>query len=182
MQRGDAAIIRSNISGGRWALRSVAALAAIVCVAAVALWIRSYVFADQVGAVSDSWGLIADSDSGGVSFTFSAEPNEVGRMQFQAGAGFIHFVKRPSDYAATFSTWGNFGFGYENDGRSRRLTIPYYALTLLPGVFALWLSRRMLRKRSSASVCPSCGYDLRATPDRCPECGKEVPHGDAAAA
>jgi hypothetical protein len=61
------------------------------------------------------------------------------------------------------------------------LVIPHWALVAatLPLPVAWLLRRRRALRRHGAGLCPSCGYDLRATPGRCPECGT-VPAGKAA--
>jgi hypothetical protein len=55
------------------------------------------------------------------------------------------------------------------------LSVPYWAVTmffaLIPGAL---LTRALFRASRPEGSCPVCGYDLCATPNRCPECGTAV--------
>ena len=74
--------------------------------------------------------------------------------------------------------WRHGGFSYAIGGTQggnvvRQLAAPFWAVSLgfaLPLAIAAVVTRRE-RRRAAAGGCAVCGYDLRATPERCPECG-----------
>jgi len=53
------------------------------------------------------------------------------------------------------------------------ITVPFWLFAAISAIPPLLALRRKLHERRCRKLarCPSCGYDLRATPDTCPECG-----------
>lgn len=72
-------------------------------------------------------------------------------------------------------TWTTMGY---HVGRSS-LIVDWWLMTAIASVLPLLYARRFwrlrrMRKRRGVNLCRVCGYDLRASSERCPECGASI--------
>ena len=68
----------------------------------------------------------------------------------------------------------------DEPGYLRSVAVAIWPLALATGALPAWwtvlwaLRYRIERRRRREGLCKRCGYDLRASPERCPECGTAV--------
>ena len=80
------------------------------------------------------------------------------------------------DYGAT--SWTGFALMYRKEVGPfgprwvAGVAVPDWSLITFGLGASVWLIHRKVRRRSQThGLCANCGYDLRASKDRCPECG-----------
>ena len=131
-------------------------------------------------------GLLLSVGLWGVSYApLSYESKDLCHKVWTEG-GCIYWRMRHSRFEGhdTTMTWGTFGsvdtrwwptksFGFSTD--TVAVAVPFWIPTILAS--SLWcffyqpVDRLRRRKRKRLGLCLECGYDLRASKDRCPECG-----------
>ena len=140
----------------------LAALSLLLFVAVVVLWVRSFRSND----------LIAHFDASGRWWWVSS--NASGLHVVNQRVGYVH--GESISWVHKQFLWFRYSRGEFTDGTCPSWSVPHW----LPAILLLALSRPLLirirsscqrRSRLHSGLCPSCGYDLRATPERCPECG-----------
>jgi hypothetical protein len=82
---------------------------------------------------------------------------------------------RSRDFYGSENSFAGFYFSRSSYRGTREWYVgfPYWFLIILTSavaIMAIVLLRRHGRRRITGA-CINCGYDLRATPERCPECG-----------
>ena len=160
---------------------SVSLLSLVLFVAVVVLWVRSYATPDAV------WHFGRGSE---FRFTVWQARTWRGKAAVDAITGSmyqpppppgLHHAREP-EFSANLK-WPNdlLGFGHADseysvpfyDEKRSTWVVPlWFPAALALALPATWLVQRRRRiKRLHAGLCRRCGYDLRATPGRCPECG-----------
>lgn len=172
----------------------------LLCVATAALWLRSYDVEDRWISAGEGWSPVEGVDE--VTCSAISLASYRGRFMIVRGEQWRYEIGETPIAVQHWSgppigDWEAERAGRDRFGLARLNAVgymgpqfppwvirvygmpqwPIVALCLaMPAVrfFVVPFARRArIRQRLIAHLCPGCGYDLRATPGRCPECGKE---------
>ena len=150
-------------------LNLLTALSLLICVVEVIMWVRSYWRLDIITIPSAGEEMSVSSYSGQLGFTQVAPVGPVREL------GWAWF--RVDPMSASASTLWHAEVARNRPDRQGLVRIlivfPHWCLAgLAAGAPVVRLiATRARRHQARSGLCPSCAYDLRATPDRCPECG-----------
>jgi hypothetical protein len=159
-------------------------LSFLFCVATVVVWVRSYWWTTTLGRYSRPYDGAALH-----TYECALRPGRLTVIDSLWGRG----GDAATSYAVVDERVENFtpspdvdvvhlGFGWVSyltppdmaSSSVRGMSVPYWAVAIGLAVPPALACRRRARHRvarRATGLCPTCGYDLRATPDRCPECG-----------
>jgi hypothetical protein len=140
-----------------WLFNAITVLSLLLSVAACIAWfecrsIGSIANAPSIGIKSDPYCCVA-----------------------LAYKGVVYLYELP-DGPERILGWSALGAGtiYDHGGRVFFIAVDYWLIITAGAVLPLCWGIRSIRragKHAIPGICVYCGYDLRATLDRCPECG-----------
>ena len=151
----------------RWLFNSMLILSALLCVATAVLWIQHTLnFYRTYGG----WG---------------ESPQPIFRWMLDEDVVYCEYYRRAATVVSKPTICANIkvpGFSYQHYiglfARTEELfhlRIRYWFLLAVGSILPMcsWFCTVILRKtrKPKIGMCATCGYDLRATPERCPECG-----------
>jgi hypothetical protein len=165
----------------------------LLCVAVCVLWMRSWTAFDEfyeitwngsTGRYSER-GVAWDRGRLLIVYRWTDLPMGQNYTQLRLPAPMSRHRVKPNSSGEHELPWWHVDFGGAGIGRGSvngvfgrsylvgMVLWPVILLTMiLPAVWLFRAYRNRKRRAKDSGCCAICGYDLRASPSRCPECGR----------